>query len=225
MARVILVHGAWADGSSWSKVIPVLQKAGREVVAVQLPLTSLGDDVAVVRSAIDAGAGPVVLVGHSYGGSVITAAASGDPRAFALVYIAAFANDDGESGSAVSARFPQSPGGSFIRVDGKKLMTLDPAHFREAIAHDLPGDEAALLGAVQKPTSVACFGDTFTGVPAWKGHKSWYLVSSEDRTVHPDLQRATAKKIGATTREVPGSHLSLRSHPAEVAKLILDASP
>ena len=174
MTHIILAHGAWADGSSWSRVIPILQREGHRVTALQNPLTSLADDVANTRDVVARSAEPTLLVGHSYGGSVITAAAIGAPHVTALVYVAAFANDEGESGGAIAARFPQAPAGSHVRVDERSFMTLAPEHFHAVFAHDLDAEAAGVLAAVQKPTSVACFGDVLQGRPAWRSLPSFY---------------------------------------------------
>lgn len=220
--NVVLVHGAWADGSNWSKVIPLLQDKGLSVTAVQNPLTSLADDAAVTRRVLDAQGGSTILVGHSYGGAVITEAGVDAPNVVALVYIAAFAPDRGGLGS-IFARQEQPPGAKSIRPDNNGFLWIDRATFRNSFAQDCDELEARVMAAVQKPIAGRCFDDKVTQ-PAWKSKPSWYQVSENDRMIPPDAERWMAKRMGATTISLPASHASLVSRPAEVAKLIADAA-
>jgi pimeloyl-ACP methyl ester carboxylesterase len=223
--NVILVHGAFADGSSWSKVIQLLQAAGHNVIAVQLELASLAEDIDRTRAVLAAQGGPTVLVGHSYGGAVITAAGAGSPHALSLVYVAAFAPDQGESGLDSIAGFPAAPGNAHIIPDYRPgFVRLDPAAFPEFFMQDAPPVEARALAVTQKAAAQVIFGTT-VGQAAWRTLPSWYLVSEDDRIINPDAERHTAQRIGATTIVVRGSsHASLVSHPAEVADAITAAA-
>jgi pimeloyl-ACP methyl ester carboxylesterase len=217
--NIVLVHGAWSDGTGWIKVIPVLQAAGHNVVAVQNQMASLSGDAGNTRAIIDAMQGPTVVVGHSYGGAVITSAAYGAPNVKALVYIAAFAPDEGEA----LGGFPPGPGAKFVAPGPSGLLYIEPSKFPENFAGDLPASEAATLAAVQRPVAGAIFGDKM-GPPAWKSIKSWYQVSEDDRMIPPDLERMFASRAKATTISLPTSHASLVSRPKEVAELILAAA-
>jgi len=217
--NVVLVHGAWADGSSWSKVIPPLQEKGFNVSAVQLPLTSLTDDIAVTRNMLAAQKGPTILVGHSYGGAVITGAANNAPNVTALVYIAAFGLDDGESLESLSQQGPITAGASQIRPDDHGFLWIDPSGFPQVFATDVDPVEARVMAAVQKPLSIKSFTEK-SGPPAWKHIKSWYLVSTNDQMIPPQAEEFMGKRMGATVRSVPASHASMVSHPKEVVELI-----
>jgi pimeloyl-ACP methyl ester carboxylesterase len=220
--NIVLVHGAWLDGSAWSGVIPLLQAHGHRVVAAQLPLTSLADDVAVARRVLADQDGPTVLVGHSYGGSVITVAGDA-PHVVALVYVCAYAPDVGESGVDLNARYPLATGASSIvsRTDG--YLWVDPARYQDALAHDVDEMEAAILAAVQKPVRPAIFYDP-PDLAAWKSKPCWYQVSSADHMIPRELQDWMARRIDATVITLPASHLPMVSHPAEIADLILSAA-
>jgi pimeloyl-ACP methyl ester carboxylesterase len=215
----VLVHGAWSDGSGWLKVIPHLQAAGLNVVAVQNQMISLAGDAANTRAAIDAMEGPTVVVGHSYGGAVVTSAAHGAPNVKALVYIAAFAPDEGEA----LGGFPPGPGAKFVAPGPGGLLYIDRSEFPANFAGDLPASEAATLAAVQRPVGGAIFGDKM-GPPAWKSITSWYQVSEDDRMIPPDVERMFASRAKANTISLPSSHASLVSHPKEVSELILTAA-
>jgi pimeloyl-ACP methyl ester carboxylesterase len=217
--NIVLVHGAWSDGTGWIKVIPLLQAAGHNVVAVQNQMASLSDDAANTRAVIDAMQGPTVVVGHSYGGAVITSAAQGAPNVKGLVYIAAFAPDQGEA----LGGFPPGPGAKFVAPGPGGLLYIERSQFPANFAGDLPTAEAATLAAVQRPVAGAIFGDKM-GPPAWKSIKSWYQVSEDDRMIPPDVERMFASRAGATTISLPTSHASLVSRPKEVAELILVAA-
>ena len=223
-ANVLLVHGAWADGSSWRRVIPILQQRGHNVVAVQLPLTSLAEDVAWTRHVLaDRLQGPTVLASHSYGGMVITGAATGVQNVIGLVYVAALAPEEGESAGALFSRFPPTPGQAHLQTDSLGFVWLDPAAFPANFAQDLDPREARTLAAVQRPIAGRILGEP-AGPPAWRTLPSWYLVSRRDRMINPDLQRFMASRIGARTVEVRASHASPLSRPHEVAGLILAAA-
>lgn len=221
--NIVLVHGAWADGSNWSKVIPLLQDKGFHVIAVQNPLTSLADDAAVTRRVLAAQEGPTILVGHSYGGAVITEAGADAPNVVGLVYVAAFAPDAGEGLGDIFARQAQPPGAASIRPDKNGFLWIDPEEFRNSFAQDCDEVEARVMAAVQKPIAGRCFEDKVTK-PAWKSKPTWYQVSEDDRMIPPEAERWMAERMGATTISLPASHASLVSHPAEIAKLIMDAA-
>jgi len=220
--NIVMVHGAWADGSSWSKVIPLLQAKGLHVVAVQNPLTSLADDVAATKRAIALQDGPVLLVGHSYGGAVITEAGN-DPKVVGLVYVAAFAPSDGQSVASVAKPFPQPPLFSEVRAGAEGFLTVTPKGVAEDFAQDLPGSEKQILTATQGSTAAAVFKATIT-IAAWKTKPSWSVIASHDRAVPPELERAEAAAMNATSITVPSSHLVMLSHPKEVADLIEQAA-
>ena len=217
--NVVLVHGAWADGSSWSKVIPLLQRKGLNVSAVQIPLTSLEDDIAVTRRILTAQKGLTVLVGHSYGGLVITGAANGVANVQALVYIAAFALDEGESIEALGKQGPPPAGAAAVRPDDHGFLWIDTQAFGKAFAADVDPTEGAVMAAVQKPLSVNSLAGK-SGPPAWKHIPSWYLVATDDQMIPPPAEEFMAKRIGATVKKVAASHAAMVSHPKEVADLI-----
>jgi len=218
---VLLVHGAWADGSSWSKVIPLLEAKGLHVVAVQIPLTSFADDVAATQRAIALEDGPLLLVGHSYGGAVITEAGN-DPKVAGLVYVSAVAPDQGESAFGLITSV-QTPVGSELRPDKSGFLKLTPKGIAEDLAQDLSAKEIAILTSTQVPTSVGAMKGEVTN-PAWKSKPSWYIIAANDRTISPELEAAQAKKIGATTTTVASSHVIMLAQPAKVAAVILDAA-
>jgi pimeloyl-ACP methyl ester carboxylesterase len=217
-ANVVLVHGAWADGSSWSKVIELLQAKKMHCVAVQIPLTSLADDVAATKRAIALQDGPVVLVGHSYGGAVITEAGN-DPKVVGLVYVAAFAPGDGESVVSISKPYPPAPLGAELRPDSQGFLSITPKGIAESFAQDLPKAEKDVLTATQGPTNGAAFGGTIT-TAAWKTKPSWFVIAGNDRAIPPELEKAEAVRMKATAITLPSSHLAMLSHPTEVAELI-----
>lgn len=219
---IILVHGAFADGSSWGRVIPRLQAEGLAAVAVQNPLVSLDDDVAHVQRAIDRTKGPVLLVGHSWGGAVITQIGDQE-RVTGLVYVAAFAPDAGQSPNDTLKPFPPSAGLSGVSVDKGRFLTLTPEGMARNFAQDLAPEEAALLAATQGPVAAACFGTRVTAA-AWKTKPSWYIVATQDRMLPPDFLRATAARIGARTVEVESGHAPHLSRPDAVAAVIVEAA-
>lgn len=219
MRNVVLVHGAYADGSSWSKVIPLLQAAGMNVTAVQNPLTSLADDVAATNFALARQDGPAVLVAHSYGGTVISQVGL-VPNVTGLVYVAARAPEAGEDFAALSAKFPTAPVTSGIITTGGFKFLSEQA-FLQDFANGVPRSEALTLYAAQGPLATA---PPTTSVAAWQDKRSWYAISTNDRTINPDLQRFMAKRMNATAIEVDSGHLSLVTHPREIAGLILKAA-
>jgi pimeloyl-ACP methyl ester carboxylesterase len=219
--NIVLVHGLWADGSSWSKVIPTLQKAGHRVIAVQLAEHSLAEDVATVKRAIDLVGGPTILVAHSFGGFVITQAAYNNPNVTGLVYVSAFAPDEGES--AVNFVPVESLPPGLLVVDSGGFAYLNPEMFPQAFAQDVNTTEAETLAVVQKPAHQSLFTEK-SGPPAWKQLPTWFEVSEGDHIIPPDAQRMFAQRMNATTISLNSSHASLVSHPDEIAKLILDAA-
>jgi pimeloyl-ACP methyl ester carboxylesterase len=218
---VVIVHGAFADGSDWAKVVPLLQAKGVAVSVVQNPLTSLADDVAATQRTLNNQPGPVVLVGHSWGGTVITQAGS-DEKVRALVYVAAFAPDAGQTSGEQGKGAPTPPGISQIKADGNGFLYLTPEGMAKDFAQDLPAAQTAVMSATQGPIKASAFDDRTT-IAAWKTKPSWYLLASEDRMIHPDVQRSSAKRIGATLTELGTSHVPQQSQPGEVAKVILEA--
>lgn len=219
--NVVLVHGAWADGSSWAEVIPYLQAAGLKVTAVQNPLTSIEDSVAATRRALALQDGPTVLVAHSWGGTVISETGI-DPKVTALVYVAARAPDAGEDFVALSGKFPTGAVRAGVREhDG--FTRLSEESFLKYFANGVEPRKAQVLYAVQEPTAASLFGGRTTAA-AWHSKPSWYAVSKLDQTINPDLERFLAKRMNATTVELEAGHLSLVSHPKEIADLILAAA-
>lgn len=224
LPTIVLVHGAWADGTGWQEVIPRLERAGYKVTAVQNPLTSLVDDVATTKRVIDAESelGPVIAVGHSYGGAVITGAAAGNPNVKALVYIAAFAPEIGEPIGALLGQFPTELGEILVE-DAAHFVYLDRARFREVFAQDVDRTTARVMAAAQKPAFGGIFAESLSEA-AWKTIPSWYMVATEDRALSPDMQRFLAQRMNATTVEVKASHVPFISRPQEVFKLIEKAA-
>ncbi|WP_058962449.1 alpha/beta fold hydrolase [Type-E symbiont of Plautia stali] len=218
---VVLVHGAFADGSSWNRVIEQLQAKHDEVIAVQLPLTSLQDDVAATQRAIAQAHGDVVLVGHSWGGTVITEAGNND-KVKALVYVAAFAPDKGESTAELADSYAAPPGSARISKTAQGFLTLPANVVAQDFAPDVKPAQQRLLAVTQGPIRAAAFGDKVTQA-AWGEKPSWYLVSSQDRMINPDLERAMAKKIHAHVSVVAASHVSMLSQPDSVVRVITAA--
>ena len=221
LPTVVLVHGAWADGSSWRLVIPYLLERNIPGVAVQNPTTSLGADVSATRQALDAIKGPVVLVGHSWGGAVITEAGN-DPKVKALVYVAAFAPKAGESVGEQVAAHAAPPGLSEIIDDGRGFLKLSEDGWINDVGQDLPRGDARVLATLQPPLPTSTFGEKVTEA-AWSSRPSWYIVSADDRVVSVELQRKLAVMLNARTSELRASHLSLLSQPKAVADVIIDA--
>jgi pimeloyl-ACP methyl ester carboxylesterase len=221
--NIVLVHGAWGDAMHWRGVIPALQQAGHHVLGVENPLTSLPDDVDRTRTLVESLSGPTLLVGHSYGGSVITNAGHGD-NVVGLVYIAGWAPDEGESLASLSEGGEPPPGAAHVAPDAQGYLWIAQDKFHESFCQDLDPTEALVLAATQKPLAGRCFGDV-TGPPAWKVKPTWYQVSTQDRMIPPDVERFFAKRMGARqVLELDAGHASLASRPAEVAELILTAA-
>jgi pimeloyl-ACP methyl ester carboxylesterase len=218
--NVVLVHGAFADGSGWKAVAKILKNDGYKVSVVQHPETSYADDQKYTKAAIDAMGGPVVLVGHSYGGSVITEAGN-HPNVAALVYIAAFALDEGESCASIEQAVPQAS--KAFKADSNGLWWIDEAHFAADFAADIPRDEAEFMATSQVPISTDAFTHKVTN-PAWKTKPTWYMVASSDRSINPEQERMMAKRAKAKTVEVNSSHVAYMSHAQETAKLIEEAA-
>ena len=219
--NIVLVHGLWADGSSWNKVIPILQNAGHRVIAVQLAERSLAEDVATVKRAIDLVGGPTILVGHSFGGFVITNAGYNNQNVTGLVYVSAFAPDEGES--AVNFVPVESLPPGLLVFDSGGFAYLNPEMFPQAFAQDVNATEAKTLAVVQKPAHQSLFTEK-SGPPAWKQLPTWFEVSESDHIIPPDVQRNFAKRMNATTLSLNSSHASLVTHPDEIAELILNAT-
>ncbi|HEY3812191.1 MAG TPA: alpha/beta hydrolase [Caulobacteraceae bacterium] len=219
--NIVLVHGLFADGSSWSEVIPRLQAAGLNVTSVQNPLTTLDKAVAETQRVLARQQGPTVLAGHSFSGMIVTEAGVA-PNVSALVYVAARAPDAGEDYAALAGRFAAPPASAGIVFDGDEGRLTEAAFLRD-FAGDLPHAKAKALYAVQEPFHRALLTGKTTHA-AWRSKPTFYAVSTEDRTINPDLERFMAKRMGAKTIEIKSSHLSLISHPKEVADLILEAA-
>ena len=219
LPNVVLVHGAWADGSSWSAVIESLQARGYNVTAPQFPETSLADDVARLRQILVQQSGPTIVAGHSYGGQIITALGSDAANVVGLVYIAAFALDEGESLGALLGGGPPTPSLAHLTVDEQGFSWIPEDDFVNHFAADVDPVRARVMHAVQQCLSMSTFEDVM-GLPAWKSRPSWYLVATNDEAIPPDAERMFAQRMGATTVEVPSSHVAMVSHPGEVVRLI-----
>src|SRR5689334_14617173 len=217
--NIVFVHGAWADGSCWSGVIERLQADGFQVRAPQFPLSSLADDVARLRQVLDFQDGPTIVVGHSYGGQIITALGTDAPHVVGLVYIAAFGLDEGESLGALLSQGPVTPSLAHLFTDSRGFGWLSEDDFVQHFAADVDPARARVMYAVQQPLAASGFTDVM-GAPAWKSLPTWYLVAQNDEALPPDAERQFAARMGATTVEVPSSHVPMVSHPDEVAELI-----
>jgi len=221
--NVVLVHGAWADGSSWSDVIESLQAGGFTVTAPQFPLTSLAADVARLRQVLRRQKGPTIVAGHSYGGQVMTALGTDAPNVVALVYVAAFGLDQGEALGKLLGAGPPTPSLAHLIVDEQAFAWIPEEDFVTHFASGVEKSRARVMSAVQQGLSMSTFEDVM-GVPAWKSLPSWYLVATTDEAIPPDAERLFAKRMGANTIEVPAGHLAMVSHPAETVKLIESAA-
>lgn len=219
---IVLVHGAFADATGWQHVIPLLEKDGYTVFGVQNSLFSLAEDVVTTKRVIEAQKGPVVLVGHSYGGAVITGAAAGEPNVKALVYIAAFAPDANEPVGAFLEKYPSDLGAA-LAPDSAGFGYIDRAKFHAVFCADVAEKESRVMAATQKPVAMASFGATLPAA-AWKTIPSWYLVSQEDHAINPDLERFFAKRMNAHTREIKASHCAFISHPQATVEVIEQAA-
>jgi pimeloyl-ACP methyl ester carboxylesterase len=221
--NIVLVHGAWADGSSWSKIIPLLEKKGFHVAAVHLPFTTLADDATAVKRMIALQDGPVLLVGHSYGGAVITEAGD-DPKVAGLVYVAAFAPDLGQSAGDLNNEYPPPSGGKEIRPDANGFLQLTDKGVAEDFAQDLTTPEKQLIAATQGQVSGPNeLGAKVTTV-AWKAKPTFYIVADKDRMISPELEQKLAEQMHAKTIHISSSHVAMLSHPDEVANFIASAA-
>jgi pimeloyl-ACP methyl ester carboxylesterase len=220
--NVVLVHGAWADGSSWSKLIPILQANGLHAVAVQNPLSSIADDVASTNRLINAQDGPVLLVGHSYGGAVITEAGN-NPKVAGLVYVAAFAPEEGETLGGLAQNYPKSPLFSEIQPIENGYLLLTQKGVFESFAQDLTPDEKSLALATQGATQGAVLATPIKKA-AWHSKPSWFVIASNDRAIAPEQEISTAKRMGSKTITLASSHLPMLSHPKEVADFVIKAA-
>ncbi len=223
LPNVVLVHGAWADGSCWSGVIESLQGKGYNVTAPQFPEISLADDVGRLRQVLARQDGPTILAGHSYGGQIITALGAATPDVVGLVYVAAFGLDEGESLGALLGGGPPTPALAHMIVDEQGFGWLPEEDFVGHFAADVDPARARVMCAVQQGLSMSTFEDVM-GVPAWKSHRSWYLVATNDEAIPPDAERMFAERMGAETVEVASSHVAMVSHPDVVTDLIQTAA-
>jgi pimeloyl-ACP methyl ester carboxylesterase len=220
--NVVLVHGAWADGSSWSKIIPLLAAKGLHVVAVQNPLTSFADDVAATKRMIDAQDGPVLLVGHSYGGAIITEAGN-NPKVAGLVYVAAFAPDTGETPGGLAKPFGPTPLFANIQPIADGFLLLTAKGVNEDFAQDLSPADRALVLATQGATLGAVLEAKISSA-AWRTKPSWFVVASNDRAIAPEQEKFTAKRMNAKTLVLPSSHVPMLSKPKDVSNFIVTAA-
>ena len=221
--NIVLVHGAWADGSCWSAVIERLQADGYNVTAPQFPESSLMADVARLRQVLHRQDGPTVVVGHSYGGQIMTALGTDAPNAVGLVYIAAFGLDEGESLGALAAQGPPTPALAHLDIDAAGSAWLPEEDFVKHFAADVDPVKARVMYAVQQPVAASAFQDVM-GVPAWKSLPTWFMVATADEAIPPEAERQFAARMGATTIELASSHVAMVSHPDEVAQLIETAA-
>lgn len=222
LPNLVLVHGAWADGSSWSAVVERLQADGYTVTAPQFPLTSLAANVARLRQVLARQHGPTLVAGHSYGGQIITALGTDAPNVVGLVYIAGFGLDEGESIRALLAQGGPTPALAHLDIDQQGFAWLPEDDFVGHFAADVDPVKARVMFAVQQPLPLAAYDDVM-GVPAWKALPSWFMVADGDQTIPPDAERLFAKRMGATTVEVASNHVAMVSHPDEVLQLIKTA--
>ncbi|MGO9256939.1 MAG: alpha/beta fold hydrolase [Bryobacteraceae bacterium] len=221
--NVVLVHGAWADGSSWDKIIPLLEKKGLHVTAVHLPFTTLADDVAAVKHTLALEDGPVLLVGHSYGGAVITEAGN-DPKVAGLVYVAAFAPDNGQSAGDLNNQYPPTPGATEFRPDANGFLRLTDKGIAEDFAQDLSSAEKKILAATQGQTSGPNELGAKVTTAAWRNKPSFYIVADQDRMIAPELEEKLAAQMHAKTIHISSSHVPMLSHPTGVANFISEAA-
>jgi pimeloyl-ACP methyl ester carboxylesterase len=221
--NIVLVHGAWADGSCWSGVIERLQADGYHVTAPQFPMTALADDVARLRQVLDLQDGPTIVAGHSYGGQIVTALGTDAPNVAGLVYIAAFGLDEGESLGALLSQGATPPALAHLFTDSHSFGWLPEDDFVKHFAADVDPVRAKVMHAAQQPLAGSTFTDVM-GVPAWKSLPCWYLVATQDQAIPPDAERLFATRMSATTIEVPSSHVAMVSHPDEVTQVIKTAA-
>jgi pimeloyl-ACP methyl ester carboxylesterase len=223
LPNVVLVHGAWADGSCWSAVVQRLQGHGYTVTAPQFPLSSLEANVDRLREVLNRQSGPTIVAGHSYGGQIITALGEDAPNVIGLVYIAGFGLDEGESIGALLQQGPPTPALANLDIDAQGFAWLPEDDFVNHFAADVDPVTAKVMHAVQQPLSASALGDVM-GVPAWKALPSWFLVAADDEAIPPDAERLFAQRMGATTVEVASSHVAMVSHPDDVVMLIEGAA-
>ena len=221
---IVLVHGAWADASGWYDVTRALQARGYKVVAVQNSLFSYAKDIETTKRVLDAQQGPLVVVGHSYGGAVISAAAAGNPNVKSLVYVAAFAPDSGEFLGALLQRYPDLGLGKALGPDAAGFLYIDPAKYPEVFANGLPPAQARAFATEQKPIAGSALGEPLTVTPAWKTVPSWYVVATQDHAINPELERFMAKRMNARVTELPAGHLVFISRAQDIARIIESAS-
>jgi pimeloyl-ACP methyl ester carboxylesterase len=223
LPNIVLVHGAWANGSSWSAVIEHVQADGYSVVAPGFPMTRLADDVGRLRQVLARQHGPTIVAGHSYGGQIITALGTDAPNVVGLVYIAGFGLDEGESIGALLTQAPPTPALAHLDIDQQGFAWLPEDDFVNHFAADVDPVTAKVMFAVQQPLHSNSLGEVM-GVPAWKSLPSWFLVADGDQAIPPDAQRQFAARMGATTVEVASNHVAMVSHPDEVLNLIRSAA-
>ena len=221
--NIVLVHGAWADGSSWNKIIPLLEKKGFHVTAVHLPFTTLADDVATVKRTLALQDGPVLLVGHSYGGAVITEAGN-DTKVTGLVYVAAFAPDSGQSAGDLNNEYPAPPGDKEFGPDANGFLKLTDKGIAEDFAQDLTPTEKQILATTQGQTSGPNELGAKVTMAAWRQKPSFYIVADQDRMIAPELEKKLADQMHAKTIHISSSHVPMLSHPTEVANFISQAA-
>jgi pimeloyl-ACP methyl ester carboxylesterase len=220
---IVLVHGAWADGSCWSAVIERLQADGHRVIAPQFALGPLADDVAKLRRVLSRQDGPTIVAGHSYGGQIMTALGTDAPNVVGLVYVSAFGLDEGESIGALLAAGPPTPALAHLDIDDAGFAWLPEGDYVRHFAGDINAVKARVMYAVQQPLHTSSLGEVM-GTPAWKGLPSWYMVARGDEAIPPDAERRFAARMGATTVEVASNHVAMVSHPDEAASLIKAAA-
>ena len=223
LPNIVLVHGAWADGSSWSGVIRLLQQDGYNVTAPQFPLTALTDDVARLRQVLAVQTGPIIIAGHSYGGQIMTALGAGTPKVAGLVYVAATALDEGESIGEVLGSGEPTPAIAHLRIDDQGFAWLPHDDFVKHFAGDIDPVQANVMHSVQQPLSASALGEVM-GTPAWRSTRTWYAVARNDEAIPPDIQRRFAKRMDARVVEIASGHVPIVSHPDEVADLVRTAA-
>ncbi len=224
LPNIVLVHGAWADGSCWEGVIERLQGDGYHVTAPQFPESSLADDVARLREVLARQDGPTIVVGHSYGGQIMTALGADAPNVDGLVYIAAFGLDEGETIGQLVAQGPPTPALAHLDVDDQGFNWLPEDDFINHFAADVEPAKAKFMFAVQQPLAASTFNNVM-GPPAWKTHPTWYMVAANDEVIPPQAERQFADRMGAVTEELASSHVAMVSHPDDVARFIEVAAP
>lgn len=224
LPNIVLVHGAWADGSCWDGVTERLQAEDYHVTAPQFPESSLSDDVARLREVLARQDGPTVVAGHSYGGQIMTALGNDAPNVDSLVYIAAFGLDQGESLNDLLTKGPPSPALEHLDIDDRGFAWLPEGDYVDHFAADVDPSKAKVMCASQQPIAASTFKDVM-GPPAWKSHPSWYMIAANDEAIAPEAERQFASRMQAVTTEIPSSHVAMVSHPDEVTRFIETAAP